>query len=86
MAPYTKQEFGVELRSQIEDFDSARISKWAWTRVIAELSRLEHGVLNTMMQVVTMGEGATPAMSEHELLLFAERLIKPILTKSVPHM
>ena len=81
MALYTKHEFGLELRSQIDDdFNSHRISKWAWARVIAELSRLDHGVLNTMMQVVTMGEGAMPAMSEHELRLFADRLIKPIST------
>ncbi len=79
MALYTKHEFGLELRSQIDDdFNPERISKWAWERVIAELSRLDHGVLNTMMQVVTMGDGAMPAMSEDELILFAERLIKPI--------
>ena len=79
MALYTKHEFGIKLLSQIDDdFDSERISKWAWARVIAELSRLDHGVLNTIMQVVTMGEGTMPPMTEHELRVFAERLIKPI--------
>ncbi len=74
---YLKKEFGLRLKEQLNaGYDVVRVARWAHQEFLDHSGELEPGLQPEMMKVIAMEEGPEFEMSEQEIQMLANELLK----------